>query len=382
VVIVCLSKQFNQAGFRQKEVRLALDTAMEKPEGEIFIIPARLEECDTLESLRKWHWVDLFEPTGYKRLMLALNEKANHIKVSFELQEQYAVKTPADKLFVQNIETTLLAGDVLENRYRIVKVVNITSYSRIVQAWDEILKRKVAIKFIYFPETDRQALTSLTNNLKRELKILLNLAHPNIVKVYDLIQDPIGTVLEWIDGKSLQSYLDEHKVFDVSEVLRIGFVLADVLSYIHSRGVVHRDIKPSNIILNTSNEPILADFSIAEISNLETISLTDKGDRFFVGTPMYSSPEQLGLGDVNSASDIFSLGVVMYEMLTFQLPYKYGNQSSQYNAGIFPKPNLHKIPKPIYELLCQMLSQYPDERPLAIELHTKLKLIYSELFKD
>ena len=64
VVVVCLSKQFNHAGFRQKEVRLALDTAMEKPEGEIFIIPARLEECDNLESLRKWHWVDLFEEDG------------------------------------------------------------------------------------------------------------------------------------------------------------------------------------------------------------------------------------------------------------------------------------------------------------------------------
>ncbi len=61
VVIVCLSKQFNQAGFRQKEVRLALDTAMEKPEGEIFIVPVRLEECDSLESLKRWQWVDLFE---------------------------------------------------------------------------------------------------------------------------------------------------------------------------------------------------------------------------------------------------------------------------------------------------------------------------------
>ncbi|MCB0104109.1 MAG: toll/interleukin-1 receptor domain-containing protein [Anaerolineales bacterium] len=71
VVVVCLSKQFNQAGFRQKEVRLALDTAMEKPEGEIFIIPARLEECDTLESLRKYHWVDLFDE-GYSILMKSL----------------------------------------------------------------------------------------------------------------------------------------------------------------------------------------------------------------------------------------------------------------------------------------------------------------------
>jgi hypothetical protein len=76
-VVVCLSKQFNQAGFRQKEVRLALDTAMEKPEGEIFIIPARLEDCETLERLRQWQWVDLFEPDGYERLVLALRARAD-----------------------------------------------------------------------------------------------------------------------------------------------------------------------------------------------------------------------------------------------------------------------------------------------------------------
>ncbi|HXF84844.1 MAG TPA: SUMF1/EgtB/PvdO family nonheme iron enzyme [Anaerolineales bacterium] len=79
VVVVCLSKQFNQAGFRQKEVRLALDTAMEKPEGEIFIIPARLEECDVPESLSRWHWVDLFESDGFQRLMLALRVRADKI---------------------------------------------------------------------------------------------------------------------------------------------------------------------------------------------------------------------------------------------------------------------------------------------------------------
>jgi len=79
VVVVCLSKQFNQAGFRQKEVRIALDAAMEKPEGEIFIIPARLEECDTLDSLSRWHWVDLFEVDGYQMFMRALRVRAEKI---------------------------------------------------------------------------------------------------------------------------------------------------------------------------------------------------------------------------------------------------------------------------------------------------------------
>src|SRR5688572_5590849 len=83
VVVVCLSKQFNQAGFRQKEVRLALDTAMEKPQGEIFIIPARLEECNTLESLRHLHWVDLFEEGGYEKLTQALSLRAQKVSAIF-----------------------------------------------------------------------------------------------------------------------------------------------------------------------------------------------------------------------------------------------------------------------------------------------------------
>ncbi len=92
VVVVCLSKQFNQAGFRQKEVRLALDTAMEKPEGEIFIIPARLEDCDNLDSLRKWHWVDLFENDGYEMLTNALRARAERIGSTFQVKKGASVK--------------------------------------------------------------------------------------------------------------------------------------------------------------------------------------------------------------------------------------------------------------------------------------------------
>jgi formylglycine-generating enzyme required for sulfatase activity len=97
VVVVCLSKQFNQAGFRQKEVRIALDAAMEKPEGEIFIIPARLEECDTLESLRKWHWVDLFESDGYQRLIRALRIRAEKIGATLRQRGRASISRPKIK---------------------------------------------------------------------------------------------------------------------------------------------------------------------------------------------------------------------------------------------------------------------------------------------
>ena len=106
VVIVCLSEQFNKAGFKQKEVRWALDTAMEKPEGEIFITPARLEECENLESLRKWHWVDLFEGDGYEDLMRALRKRADNIGASLQVEKK---KKPAKRKRNQKSIAVLVA---------------------------------------------------------------------------------------------------------------------------------------------------------------------------------------------------------------------------------------------------------------------------------
>ena len=105
VVIVCLSKQFNQAGFRQKEVRWSLDTAMEQPEGEIFIIPARLEECDTLENLRKWHWVDLFDDRGYAMLTRALRERADKIGRNWPIEFEITKKPSIDTKTVEGKRT-------------------------------------------------------------------------------------------------------------------------------------------------------------------------------------------------------------------------------------------------------------------------------------
>jgi tetratricopeptide (TPR) repeat protein len=105
VVVVCLSKQFNQAGFRQKEVKWALDTAMEKPEGEIFIIPARLEECDTLESLKKWHWVDLFEEDGYRKLTQALDLRSSRIGAKL-------IKETNDWVFITKVIILPIEGEI------------------------------------------------------------------------------------------------------------------------------------------------------------------------------------------------------------------------------------------------------------------------------
>jgi hypothetical protein len=140
VVVVCLSKQFNQAGFRQKEVRLALDTAMEQPEGEIFIVPARLEECDTLESLRKWHWVDLFEEDGYELFIHALQTRADKIGASLrEKQIWLPRKMPhlgLEKNKLKNVQSKKLIYKSNKATFIVLLgIAGIVSIGLIIKGW-------------------------------------------------------------------------------------------------------------------------------------------------------------------------------------------------------------------------------------------------------
>ena len=115
VIVVCLSKRFNQDGFRQKEVRLALDTAMEKPEGEIFIIPARLDECDVIESLKRWHWVDMFQDDGYTMLMRALYKRAKTIGAI--IQKETKPSTEVENIAQGDQAEIRAVQNILEERY-------------------------------------------------------------------------------------------------------------------------------------------------------------------------------------------------------------------------------------------------------------------------
>jgi hypothetical protein len=159
VVVVCLSKQFNQAGFRQKEVRLALDTAMEQPEGEIFIIPARLEECDTLESLRKWHWVDLFDGDGYRRLMSSLRMRAKNIGASLQIKRQVIRKPTAIGFPPKYVARFSVIRADLDS-----PGMEDAAYDRLYQMW---LENKEDLEF----HLGLQLLAKRHSNLFRELKI-------------------------------------------------------------------------------------------------------------------------------------------------------------------------------------------------------------------
>jgi serine/threonine protein kinase len=266
----------------------------------------------------------------------------------------------------------LKKGHLLGKVYRVERVISRTNHSQIIVAYDERLKRNVVIKCPRLEQETDDDVQRLKENLIREASIVANLDHPNIGKVYHALLEPLGVVMKWINGLSFQDILDKGETKTTKEIIQIAIKLAGALSYIHSQGIVHRDIKPGNIILTDDGNPILIDFDIARSNTLETITRLDDGSYGQVGTSKYSAPEQfLNPEGVDSSTDLFALGLVLYQLLTDKLPYEYGNLPSLYEGG-FPKPESHNIPGPLYQILCSLLHQQPDQRPTAAEFREQL----------
>jgi hypothetical protein len=279
-----------------------------------------------------------------------------------------------------SINQKFQGGEVLHGRYRVEKIIN-TSHSQIIKAWDESLKRFVAIKSPSIEQfnLDESLVERFHKNLRREAELLAKLRHQNIGQAFDILEEPFGVIMEWIDGRSLHEILYEKERLSVHDILMIGIGVADALAYAHHNGVIHRDINPKNIILTLDKIAKLIDFDAARYDLLETITKREDGSRFLVGTPRYSSPEQLAqpndvsLNEIGSASDIFSLGVVLYELLTVEIPYEYGNRLTQYADNVFPKPKSYEIPKPLYKVLIGMLDGKTSRRPKAEDLKHELQ---------
>ncbi|MBX3191358.1 MAG: serine/threonine protein kinase [Labilithrix sp.] len=217
--------------------------------------------------------------------------------------------------------------------YRVVETLGSGALSTIYKAVQEPLGRVVALKAL---KTGISPTSSFGEQLDREAKILRDLAHPNVV----LLLDRWSTgrpflVLEHVDGPSVQQVLAKKRVLPVEAALAIAISVCSGLEHVHERGVVHRDVKPSNLLLSTTGAVKLIDFGIAQRARTTSVSdafvtegITPSGrmapepvkDAF--GTPAYMSPEQI-LGDfVDGRSDLFSLGVVLYQMLSGSRPFE------------------------------------------------------------
>lgn len=205
-------------------------------------------------------------------------------------------------------------------RYKILETIGEGAMAMVYLAYDPGIDRKIALKILK-PDCcdDKQ----LVQRFLRESKAAGALAHHNIVLVFDLgsFEDRPYIAMEYVDGQPLSELLHAEEPLPLDKILTIGIQLADALNYAHSKGIVHRDIKPSNILISSDQETVkVTDFGIARFTGPEAIEQTQVGT--VLGTPQYMSPEQVIGQPVDGRSDLFSLGVILYQMITGERPFK------------------------------------------------------------
>ena len=205
------------------------------------------------------------------------------------------------------------------DEYRLDNLLGHGGMARVYRGLDVRLKRWVAIKVI---DTPFRADQDYTRRFEREAQAIAQLEHPNIVRVYRYgeAEDLLYMVLQYIEGLSLDQLLASYRAdgifIEPEEASRITREIGSALDYAHNRGVIHRDVKPSNIILNQRGNAILVDFGLALLADIGT------RDEVF-GTPHYISPEQVKSSfKVVPQSDLYALGVILYEMFTVELSLK------------------------------------------------------------
>src|ERR1051325_3484155 len=209
------------------------------------------------------------------------------------------------------------AGDTLDH-YRIDKLGARSGMASIFRAKDLDNGREGAIKFPH-PEMEADPVTF--DRFKREQDIGESLEHPGVMKVYtDAKRSGRYMVMEWVEGRLLRQILNEQKKFSSERAVRITVQVLDALEYIHAHGVVHRDLKPENIMVDADDRIKLIDFGIAGKEGSRRLTFAKLSQ--VMGTPDYISPEQVKGKRGDGRSDIYAMGVMLYEMLTGTTPFK------------------------------------------------------------
>ena len=203
-------------------------------------------------------------------------------------------------------------------KYEIIKQIGRGATSAVFQAFDPFQNRQVAIKQV-LPEAlgDQERGRRYRKLFVTEASLAGKLNHPHIVEIYDAVADEDGSyiVMEYVEGSTLEVYTKPEKLMPVKRICEIMFKCARALDYAARHGVIHRDIKPANILLAGESDIKISDFGAALTSTLETTQVSG------VGSPAYMSPEQVREQRLTHQSDIFSLGVVMYQLLAGRLPF-------------------------------------------------------------
>lgn len=210
----------------------------------------------------------------------------------------------------------MMEGRLLGERYRIGKTIGGGGMANVFQAWDTILRRDVAIKVLRMEYANDEEFIA---RFDREAQSASSLSHPNIVNIYDVGEEDhiLYMVMEYVNGMTLKEYIQTYGPVEVENAIDIIKQVLAAIEHAHANGLIHRDIKPQNILIDTYGQFKVTDFGIALALSATSLTQTNS----IVGSVHYLSPEQARGGIATKKSDIYSLGIVMFELLTGKLPF-------------------------------------------------------------
>ncbi len=250
-------------------------------------------------------------------------------------------------------------------RYEVTEVLGQGAMGIVYKGIDPMIGRTVALKTLKTAgEIPAEQLAEFKRRFSQEAQSAGRLAHPNIVTIYDVGEEQglAYIAMEFIKGKALDEYISEKSPFSIDQIVGIMTQLCDGLGYAHKNGVIHRDIKPANIVLTDDHIAKITDFGIAKITST---SATQTG--MVVGTPSYMSPEQITGRGVDNRSDIFSIGAVFYELLTFEKAFPGDNITTVMYRVVHENPTPLSIanmavPAQFDQILMKALAKNPADR--------------------
>ena len=255
-----------------------------------------------------------------------------------------------------------MINKVLNNRYEIVELIGRGGMAYVYKARDRKLNRYVAVKVLREEYTENE---QFIKKFDRESQAAAGLSHPNIVSVYDVgVEDDIYyIIMEYVDGITLKQYLNKKGHLEYKEATRFVIDVANALKCAHEHKIIHRDIKPHNILLTRDLVPKVADFGIARAITSSTVTMTNQT----MGSVHYISPEQARGGFVDERSDLYSLGIMYYELLTGQLPFDEENTVTIaikhiQDEIVPPKELIPELPESVNDIVIKLTHKKPDDR--------------------
>jgi serine/threonine-protein kinase len=270
---------------------------------------------------------------------------------------------------------TILEPGATLDHYRLDATVARSGMATLFRATDLNDGKQVAIKV---PHPEMEADPVLVERFKREQEIGQTLDHPGIVKTFNGEQrSQVYMVIEWVEGRLLRAILNQEGRMPIDRATHLTLAICDALDYMHKRGVVHRDLKPENIMVDDQDHIKLIDFGIAMKEDARRLTFVNMSAT--LGTPDYISPEQVKGQRGDQRSDIYALGIMLYEMLTGETPFSGPNPLAVLNARVLndPKPPRKlrpEIPPELQEIIYRALERDPRHRyATALEMAWELE---------